>query len=148
MRYSRICRGFVCCRAADGDEGNSAAGANPEWQAGGADLLPSEIQIGRWDVERMSATVRSGAGFAVLRVMDYPAWRVTVNGAPVNSRPRRDDGLMVVPVAAGISQIEVRYGATPDVWAGRILSLVAASLMAWAGCKADGASSYHETNAS
>jgi hypothetical protein len=118
-------------RAADSDEGNSAAGANPEWQAGGADLLLSKIQIGRWDVERMRATVRSGAGFAVLRVMDYPAWRVTVNGAWVNSRPRRDDGLMAVPVAAGVSEIEVRYGATPDVWAGRVLSLAAAIL--WLG---------------
>ena len=124
-------------RAADGDEGNSAAGANPEWQAGAADLLPSEIQIGRWDVERMSATLRSGAGFAILQVMDYPAWRVTVNGAPANSRPRRDDGLMVVPVAAGVSRIEVRYGATPDVWAGRILSLTAAIL--WLGLAAKAA---------
>ena len=125
-------------RAADGDEGNSAAGANPEWQAGGPgshqDLLPSEIQIVRWDVERMSATLRSAAGFAVLRVMDYPAWRVTVNGAPVDTRPRRDDGLMAVPVAAGVSQIEVRYGATRDVWAGRILSLAAAIL--WLGLAA------------
>jgi len=118
-------------RAADGDEGKSAAGANPEWQAGGADLLPSEVQIGRWNVERMSATVRSGAGFAVMRVMDYPAWRVTVNGKPVNARPRRDDGLLAIPLAAGVSQIEVRYGPTLDVWAGRILSLVAAIL--WLG---------------
>ena len=134
-------------RAADGDEGNSAAGQNPEWQGGGADLLPSEIRIRRWDVERMSATVRSGGGFAVLRVMDYPAWRVTVNGAPAGSRPRRDDGLTVVPVAAGVSQIEVRYGATRDVWAGRVLSLAAAIL--WLGLAARRRrSSYHETNAS
>ena len=129
-------------KSADGDEGNDAAGANPEWQAGGPsshpDLLPSEVQIGRWNVEQMSATVRlegsSGAGFAVLRVMDYPAWRVTVNGAAVNARPRRDDGLMAVPVAAGVSEIEVRYAATRDVWAGRILSLTAAIL--WLGLAA------------
>jgi len=128
-------------KSADGDEGNDAAGANPEWQAGGPsshpDLLPSEVQIGRWNVEQMSATVRlegSGAGFAVLRVMDYPAWRVTVNGARVDARPRRDDGLMAVPVAAGVSEIEVRYAATRDVWAGRILSLVAAIL--WLGLAA------------
>ena len=36
----------------------------------------------------------------------------------VNARPRRDDGLMVVPVAAGMSNIEVRYAATRDVWTG------------------------------
>jgi Bacterial membrane protein YfhO len=133
--------------AADGEEGNGGAGANPEWQPAGADLLPSEIQIGRWDVERMSATVRSGAGFAVLRLMDYPAWRVTVNGARVDSRPRRDDGLMVVPVASGVTEIEVRYGATPDVWAGRLLSMAVTIL--WLGLAARRRrSGYHETNAS
>ena len=121
-------------RNADGDEGNSEAAANPEWQAGGADLQSSEVQIRRWDVERMSAAVRSGAGFAVLRVMDYPAWRVTVNGARVDARPRREDGLMTIPIAAGTSEIEVRYAATPDVWAGRILSLLAAVL--WIGLAA------------
>jgi len=123
-------------RSADGDEGKDAAAANPVWQAGGVDLLPSEVQIGRWDAERMSATVRSGAGFAVLRVMDYPAWQVRVNGAPVDARPRRDDGLMVVPVAAGAAQIAVRYGATRDVWAGRVLSLAAAII--WVGLSARG----------
>ena len=115
----------------NGDEANSAAGQNPEWQKGGAGLQPSQVQIQRWDSERMSVTVRSAPGFAVLRVMDYPAWRVTVNGAAVESRPKRDDGLMVVPVAAGVSGIEVRYGATPDVWAGRVLSLLAAFLWIW-----------------
>ena len=60
-----------------------------------------------------------------------------------DSRPRRDDGLMAVPLAAGVSQIEIRYRATPDAWAGRILSLLAAVL--WIGLAA---SRYHETNAS
>jgi hypothetical protein len=115
-------------RSIDGDETNGAAAQNPEWQSGSADLLPSEVQIQHWDVERMSATVRSGAGFAVLRVMDYPAWRVTVNGSLVGARPRRDDGLITIPVAAGVSEIEVRYAATRDVWVGRILSLLTAVL--------------------
>jgi hypothetical protein len=130
-------------KSADGDEGDSAAAANPEWQAGGADMQPSEIHIQRWDTERMSATVHSGAGFAVLRLMAYPAWRVTVNGARVEARPPRDDGLMTIPIAAGISEIEVRYAATRDVWAGRILSLLAAVL--WIGLAAN---RYHETDAS
>ncbi|MBV8114854.1 MAG: hypothetical protein JO300_08935 [Silvibacterium sp.] len=133
-------------KAADGDEANGAAAQNPEWQAGSADLQPSEIQIRRWDAERMSATVRSGSGFAVLRVMDYPAWRVMVNGARMNGRPRRDDGLMTVPVAAGTSEIEVQYAPTHDVWAGRIVSLAATIL--WVGLAArQRRSVYHERNA-
>ena len=35
---------------------------------------------------------------------------------------------MVVPVAAEVSNIEVRYAATRDVWVGRVLSLLAAVL--------------------
>jgi len=134
-------------RTPEGDEANGAAAQNPEWQTSGPDLhpdlQPSEIQIGRWDSEHMAATVRSGAGFAVLRVMDYPAWRVSLNGARVDARPKREDGLMAVPITAGVSQIDVRYAATPDVWAGRVLSLMAAVL--WIGLAVSG---YHETNAS
>jgi hypothetical protein len=121
-------------RSAGGDKADSSVAQNPEWQIGGADLQPSEIQIQHWDVERMRSTVHSGVGFAVLRVMDYPAWRVRVNGAPVSARPRREDGLMVIPVGAGMSEIEVRYGATRDVWLGRFLSLIAVVL--WIGLAA------------
>lgn len=121
-------------QSAGGDEADSSVAQNAEWQASTADLQPSEIQIRRWDVERISATIHSGAGFAVLRVMDYPAWRVSVNGAPVNARPRRDDGLMTIPLTDGTSKIEVRYGATRDVWLGRFLSLIAVVL--WVGLEA------------
>jgi hypothetical protein len=121
-------------QSAGGDEADSSVAQNAEWQASTADLQPSEIQIRRWDVERISATIHSGAGFAVLRVMDYPAWRVSVNGAPVNARPRRDDGLMTIPLTDGTSKIEVRYGATRDVWLGRFLSLIAVVL--WIGLAA------------
>ena len=61
-RYSRICRGFACCKAPMAMRETARRGQNPEWQAGGADLQPSEIQIGRWDVERMSATSEVGRG--------------------------------------------------------------------------------------
>jgi hypothetical protein len=121
-------------RSAGSDEADSSVAGNPQWQTDGADLQPSEIQIRRWDVERMSATVHSDAGFAVLRLMDYPAWQVRVNGVPMNTRPRRGDGLMTIHIAAGTSEIEVRYRATRDVWLGRILSLLAAVI--WIGLAA------------
>jgi hypothetical protein len=121
-------------RSVGGDEANSSVAENPEWQAGHVDLESSEVSIWRWDEERMSATVRSDAGFAVLRLMDYPAWQVYVNGARVDARPRRSDGLMTIPIAAGTSEIDVRYGTTRDAWLGRVLSLTAAVL--WLGSAA------------
>jgi hypothetical protein len=56
--------------------------------------------------------------------MDYPAWQVRVNGAPVIARPRRDDGLLTIPLQAGRSVISIHYVATGDVALGRALSLL------------------------
>jgi hypothetical protein len=130
----------------DGDQADSSVEENPDWQPDEKALLPSIIEIKRWNVEHMTAEVQSPQpGYAVLRLMDYPAWRVTVNGesiprpaggpqeSPSNMRqgrarpygeyrPVRDDGLLTVPIPAGTSTIDVRYTATPDVWAGRAVS--------------------------
>jgi hypothetical protein len=65
------------------------------------------------------------SGYAVLRLMDYPSWRVTVDGKPALGRPMRDDGLMAVPVMAGSHAIEVEWTATRDVIAGRAVSNLA-----------------------
>ncbi len=112
-------------REAGGDEADSSVAENPAWQASMSNLQPSQIHIERWGVERMTATVDTSApAFAVLRLMDYPAWQVRVNGRMVSSRPRREDGLMVAPIPAGHAQIDVRYAATADVWVGRLVSLV------------------------
>jgi hypothetical protein len=64
----------------------------------------------------------------VLRLMDYPAWRVTRNDAEVRERARRGDGLMVIPVVAGTNHIEVRWRITTDQWVGIGLSLCALAI--------------------
>ncbi|MGA8162059.1 MAG: 6-pyruvoyl-tetrahydropterin synthase-related protein [Acidobacteriaceae bacterium] len=121
-------------RAADADEGP----LNPDldtWAPTPADEVPSTVRVEKWSGERRSAVVTSSdAGYAVLRLMDYPAWRVTVNGSamPMTARIHRDDGLMAIPVKAGATQIDVRWGTTEDVWAGRWISLAALAItLAW-----------------
>jgi hypothetical protein len=77
-------------------------------------------------------------GYAVLRLMDYPSWRVTVDGKPAPGRPIREDGLMAVPLAAGNHTIEVQWTATKDVIVGRAvssISLLALALMVTLGGK-------------
>ncbi|MGO9302978.1 MAG: 6-pyruvoyl-tetrahydropterin synthase-related protein [Candidatus Korobacteraceae bacterium] len=61
----------------------------------------------------------------VLRLMNYPAWRVEVNGSAV--APQSDDptGRMVIAVPGGRSEVDVRFIRTPDRWLGDGLSLAA-----------------------
>ena len=62
------------------------------------------------------------AGYMVLRLRSYPAWRVSVNGRQLNNLPRRADGLIAVPVSQGPVYLTVDWATTPDVLAGRWLS--------------------------
>jgi uncharacterized membrane protein len=71
----------------------------------------------------------SHPGFLILRLRSYPAWRVTVNGRPVTALPRRDDGLMAVPVPQGPVALTVDWTTTRDVLAGRWLSAFAVLLL-------------------
>ena len=65
-------------------------------------------------------------GFLILRLSSYPAWRVASNGRLVSDLPRRDDGLIAVPVAQGPVNLAVDWITTPDVLAGRWFSALAA----------------------
>jgi hypothetical protein len=71
------------------------------------------------------SVVTPETGYAVLRLMDYPSWRVTLDGQPLKNRPLREDGLMAIPVKAGGHAIEVQWMATRDVVAGRAVSTIA-----------------------
>ena len=118
--------------APDGDEADSSVQENPEWNAEAADKVPAEVRIERWQSERMAATVTTSApGYAVLRLMDYPAWRIRVNGSSIEARAKRDDGLIAFPLHGGQNHIDVQYVATTDTWLGRALSF--ASLLLWLG---------------
>lgn len=100
--------------------------ANPEWKGHAQGSLPAKVIIDGRNIENRTIQIESpGAGYAVLRLMDYPAWRVTLNGRRVEPRPRRADGLMVIPLVAGSNEIRVRWKTTPDVFAGNTLSLIA-----------------------
>ncbi len=133
--------------AADGESVDSSKAENPAWHAdpaaeignsaignsaiGNSGTAGASIDIERWTAERKRIVVESShSGYLVLRLMDYPAWRVRRNGAPAAARPRRDDGLMAVPIAAGRTTVDVSWTATRDVWIGRGISLLGLCMLA------------------
>jgi len=79
------------------------------------------------------AAVTPRAGFLIIRLRSYPAWRVTVNGRGISAMPARDDGLMAVPVTQGAVELTFDWTVTPDAIAGRWVSIVALVLLiaAW-----------------
>jgi hypothetical protein len=64
----------------------------------------------------------------VLNLRDYPAWRVTLDGATDSQREHRDDGLIAFPIPAGHSTIDLRYAVMPDQTVGDPASLLALAL--------------------
>jgi hypothetical protein len=62
------------------------------------------------------------AGYLILRLVSYPAWRIRVNGQLQTALPKRTDGLIVVPVPQGAVDVTVDWARSPDVLAGRWVS--------------------------
>ena len=116
------------------DEGDDSSHPNPDWQAPEQNRCRGRAEIEAWSPQEKRLTVVSRVPcFAVLRLMDYPAWRIVAGGKVLAGRPHREDGLLTLPVAAGSTSIEIHYQATPDVYTGRALSLVSLAALALLG---------------
>jgi hypothetical protein len=70
------------------------------------------------------------AGYLVLRLVSYPAWRIRLNGQSLAALPRRNDGLIVVPVPQGPVDLSIDWTRSPDVLAGRWVSAFSLLLLA------------------
>jgi hypothetical protein len=107
------------------EEPDSGKVQNPEYEPDPNVERHATITVTQWLSERHSVVLNTPApGYAVFRLMDYPAWTVRRNGAVVTQHPRRDDGLLTIPVPQGRSEIEIRWHITPDIWIGGALSLL------------------------
>jgi len=59
-----------------------------------------------------------------VRLFSYPAWDVQVNGKPTPTEKTDVTGLIVIPIAAGDSDITIHFRRTTDRVIGNILSLI------------------------
>lgn len=85
----------------------------------------AKIRIGRWTAEEKDMNLTSPQPFGLaLRVLDYPAWRIEVDGRVVAPQHPEDTGQLVLPLSPGTHRVIVRFGRTKDRTIGGILSLV------------------------
>jgi hypothetical protein len=109
--------------------GKGAEGVPPVWSA---DQHSCEATFSAAQHQTENLRIRAfiaHPGFLILRLRSYPAWQVRVNDQLPTSLPRREDGLMAVPVPQGPVDLTVDWTTTPDVLAGRCLSALAVFLL-------------------
>lgn len=86
-----------------------------------------QIVIDRWTAEHRSLRVTApNGGRIAVRLLDYPAWRVEVNGHQVAAQHAEGTQQMIVPIAAGESKIEIQFKRTLDRTIGGWISALSA----------------------
>jgi len=107
-------------------------GADPyeiNQEAGRATLLGgghSRVHVQEWSPEkRVLSTELSGPANVVLKLFNYPAWRVEVNGEAVTPQTKEVTGQMIIPLERGKSTVRVTFQRTKDRVLGQLLSLAA-----------------------
>jgi hypothetical protein len=93
------------------------------------------VQLQQWGPETKSFIAgATQPSKLVLRLFNYPAWQVEVNGQRVETETQDDTGQMLIPIAAGENTVQIKFIRTWDRTIGGIVSLVsAAMLLLWVG---------------
>jgi len=79
--------------------------------------------------EKRFAVQTDGMELLTLRLFNYPAWEVTVNGEHVDTQTTEITGQMMIPITPGRKDIRIRFGRTRDRTIGGVLSLIILALM-------------------
>jgi hypothetical protein len=95
----------------------------PQWKADAAAEIPARVKIVEWTSEEHLLSIQTEeSGWAVLRLREFPAWRVMVNSSPARVE-HRADGLLAVAVGKGTTRIAVSWQRPLAGWVGMGLSL-------------------------
>jgi 6-pyruvoyl-tetrahydropterin synthase related domain len=83
----------------------------------------ARIHVRQWAPETKMFTAEvSQPGRLILRLFNYPAWRVEVNGNAVLTKSQEVTGQMIVPVEAGENRVLITFTRTWDRTLGGIVS--------------------------
>jgi hypothetical protein len=85
--------------------------------------IEARIRVDRWTTDEKELRITSqDAVRLALRVLNYPAWRVSVNGKVVEPERAEDYDQMIVAVPGGSSEIRVTLARTGDRIVGMMLT--------------------------
>ncbi len=83
------------------------------------------VQMLEWDAtEKHFVAHTDRVQKLTVRLFNYPAWKVVVNGKPTATQTTNITGLMVIPVSAGENDVHIYFARTPDRLVGGIVSLI------------------------
>ncbi|HEY6263278.1 MAG TPA: hypothetical protein VIW93_00620 [Candidatus Acidoferrum sp.] len=113
-----------------GDDHNNLSEKAPR-----VEILPSresdgstpnaQVRVVRWSAEERELRVTSDEPVRVaLRLLDYPAWRVEVNGKTVTPQHAENTDQMILVLPAGTQRITVRFVRTADRSLGIAISVL------------------------
>ena len=89
----------------------------------------ANVLIDKWTTEDKILRVDSPAPARLaLRLLNYPAWRVEVNGKTIVPGRLDNFNQMVIPIAAGHSSIRIRFTRTWDRTLGMLISILSVLL--------------------
>ncbi len=84
-----------------------------------------------WTPEEKTVQVDSSQPARLaLRLLNYPAWKVEVNGSRIQPGHAEDSGQMIVAIPAGHSRVTVHFVRTPDRTLGAVLSVISSVIAA------------------
>lgn len=122
-------------RGYEGTDEYVPAGADPYETSQTAPFVMGEngnqvqVNIQRWDAESKLFTAQANHPAKLsLRLFNYPAWRVKINGRITPTQTRDVTGQMVIPIEPGVSSVAVMFTRTWDRVIGILISLLTALL--------------------
>ena len=94
--------------------------------------VPSKMLAWR-QTEKHFKVHTAAAQNLIVRLFNYPAWEVVVNGKPTETQRTDVTGLIVIPIAAGDNDVQIHFRRTLDRLVGNIISLISVALfvVAW-----------------
>ena len=86
--------------------------------------------VEKWRAEEKLLSVETPQALRLqLRLLNYPAWQVEVNGGPGVKESHPDTGQLIISVPAGRSRVRIFFTRTPDRAAGAAVSMAAAAAL-------------------